>query len=432
MTFGFIGTGNMGGALARAAAKAVAPADVFLYNRTMEKAANLARELGAKTASAEDIAARCDYVFLGVKPGQIPALLASLRPVLEGRETPAVVVSMAAGVTLKALRDKTFETCPIIRIMPNTACAVGAGLTLYDCSEAVTETQLQGFLDGMASSGRMERLAENLIDAGSAVAGCGGAFACLFMEALADGAVSCGLPRDKANVYAAQMLRGGGRLVYSTCTFSPQENEGAVSAFLHAHPEFYVEEVSAPWFSPGRPEWVEDPAPGLEHTFRLWPHHLRGEGHYAAVLRKRGEDVSEQPEEKTGRFPTEFLEFQKASGAALPCGKPLLFGSTLYQMPDGTPELCGLKVLRAGLELGQLLRGRFEPAHAWALWLKDAKSVADLPSDSEAIRRYLAGEAISGIQTGWTLVRVDSLTLGWAKGSAGQLKNHYPKALRRG
>ena len=138
MTFGFIGTGNMGGALARAAAKAVAPADVFLYNRTMEKAANLARELGAKTASAEDIAARCDYVFLGVKPGQIPALLASLRPVLEGRETPAVVVSMAAGVTLKALRDKTFETCPIIRIMPNTACAVGAGLTLYDCSEAVT------------------------------------------------------------------------------------------------------------------------------------------------------------------------------------------------------------------------------------------------------------------------------------------------------
>ena len=231
---------------------------------------------------------------------------------------------------------------------------------------------------------------------------------------------------------AAQMLRGGGRLVYSTCTFSPQENEGAVSAFLHAHPEFYVEEVSAPWFAPGRPNWVEDPAPGLEYTFRLWPHHLRGEGHYAAVLRKRGEDVSEQPEEKSGRFPPEFLEFQKASGAALPCGKPLLFGSTLYQMPEGTPELCGLKVLRAGLELGQLLRGRFEPAHAWALWLKDAKSVAGFPSDSEEIRRYLAGETISGAQTGWTLVRVDGLTLGWAKGSAGQLKNHYPKALRRG
>ena len=231
---------------------------------------------------------------------------------------------------------------------------------------------------------------------------------------------------------AAAMLRGGGRLVYSTCTFSPQENEGTVSAFLHTHPDFYIEALDAPWFSPGRPDWVCDPAPGLEHTFRLWPHDLRGEGHYAAVLRKRGEDVSEQPEEKSGRFPPEFLEFQKASGAALPCGKPLLFGSTLYQMPEGTPELCGLKVLRAGLELGQLLRGRFEPAHAWALWLKDAKSVAGFPSDSEEIRRYLAGETISGAQTGWTLVRVDGLTLGWAKGSAGQLKNHYPKALRRG
>ena len=130
MTYGFIGTGNMGGALARAAAKAAGPANVLLYNRTMEKAERLARELGAKTAAAEDIAARCDYVFLGVKPGQIPALLASLKPVLERRETPAVVVSMAAGVTLKALRDNAFETCPIIRIMPNTACAVGAGLVL--------------------------------------------------------------------------------------------------------------------------------------------------------------------------------------------------------------------------------------------------------------------------------------------------------------
>ena len=212
MTYGFIGTGNMGGALARAAAKAASPADVYLCNRTMEKAEKLAHALGAKTAAAEDIAARCDYVFLGVKPAQIPALLASLRPVLEGRETPAVVVSMAAGVTLKALQDNAFETCPVIRIMPNTACAVGAGLTLYDCGKSVTDAQLQGFLDGMAASGRLERLPENLIDAGSAVAGCGGAFACLFMEALADGAVSCGLPRDKANVYAAQMLLGAAQL----------------------------------------------------------------------------------------------------------------------------------------------------------------------------------------------------------------------------
>ncbi len=212
MTFGFIGTGSMGGALAKAAAKAIDPAQVRLCNRTMAKAEVLAKALGAKTAAAEEIAAQCDYVFLGVKPAQIAPLLAQLKPCLAGRETPAVVVSMAAGVTLRALQEVVFDGCPIVRIMPNTACAVGAGLTLYDTNDAVTEPQLQGLLAGLAASGRLEKLPESLIDAGSAVAGCGGAFACLFMEALADGAVSCGLPRDKANIYAAQMLLGAAKL----------------------------------------------------------------------------------------------------------------------------------------------------------------------------------------------------------------------------
>ena len=85
---------------------------------------------------------------------------------------------------------------------------------------------------------------------------------------------------------AAAMLRPGGHLVYSTCTFSPEENEGTISAFLHAHADFSVLSVGAPWFCPGRPEWVADPAPGLKYTVRLFPHKLRGEGHYAAVLRR--------------------------------------------------------------------------------------------------------------------------------------------------
>ena len=231
---------------------------------------------------------------------------------------------------------------------------------------------------------------------------------------------------------AAKMLRGGGRLVYSTCTFSPQENEGVISAFLKSHPDFEIERVDAPWFSPGRPDWVDDPAPGLEHTFRLWPHRLRGEGHYAAVLKKCGEDAFESAAEPSGAFSPEFRSFCRASGAALPEGYPVLFGETVYLAPKQLPQLRGLKVLRAGLELGQTLRGRFEPAHAWALWLKSAQSVAELENGSDALRRYLAGEAIPGEQTGWTLVRVDALSLGWAKGSGGQLKNHYPKALRRG
>lgn len=211
MTYGFIGTGNMGGALARALVRAVSPSDVYLNNRTPAKAEALAAELGARADTAAHIAAACDYIFLGVKPNLIAGVLAQLAPTLAQRTDKPVLVSMAAGVTIAAL-EQAAPGCPILRIMPNTACAVGAGLVLYDGNDAVTETQLQGFLDGMAASGRLERLPENLIDAGSAVAGCGGAFACLFMEALADGAVSCGLPRDKANVYAAQMLLGAAQL----------------------------------------------------------------------------------------------------------------------------------------------------------------------------------------------------------------------------
>ena len=94
------------------------------------------------------------------------------------------------------------------------------------------------------------------------------------------------------------------------------------------------------------------------------------------------------------------------------------------------PPLDGLKVLRAGLELGQILKNRFEPAHAWALWLKTAGSVADFSADSSQISAYLRGETISGSQIGWTLLCVDGLSLGWVKGSGGILKNHFPKALR--
>lgn len=180
MKVGFIGTGNMGGALAHAAAQSPAPAELLLSNRTPEKAQALAQQLGATVSDNETIAQTCDYIFLGVKPQMMADLLARLRPIL--------------------------------RIMPNTACAVGAGLTLYVPSPEVTEEQLSAFLTLMSASGRLEPLEEHLIDAGSAVAGCGGAFVSLFLEALADGAVTCGLPRDKARRYAAQMVLGTAQL----------------------------------------------------------------------------------------------------------------------------------------------------------------------------------------------------------------------------
>ncbi len=245
---------------------------------------------------------------------------------------------------------------------------------------------------------------------------------------------------------AAGMLAPGGRLVYSTCTFAPQENEGTVSRFLAEAPDFTVAAAEAPWFAPGRPGWVENPAPGIERTFRLWPHKLNGEGHYAAVLEKRNDSAVEtarcgrpsdlpsrgRPRRAAPTDPEALLQaFCKETGAALPEGRLLEFGQSLLLVPDGMPELHGLKVLRAGLELGQVLKNRFEPAHAWALWLKIARSAADFPADSPEIAAYLRGQTLSGPQTGWTLVTADGLSLGWAKGSGGSLKNHFPKALRR-
>ena len=231
---------------------------------------------------------------------------------------------------------------------------------------------------------------------------------------------------------AAKMLRPGGRLVYSTCTFSPVENEGVISDFLWRNPDFSVENRPAPDFSPGRPDWVEHPAPGLEHTFRLWPHKLRGEGHYAAVLKKAGDaPAAELPLEPAAKTPAELTQFCRQTGAALPEGKLLLFGQVAYLVPQGLPEIKGLRVLRAGLELGQTMRNRFEPAHAWALWLKGLENSVSLAADAPELGQYLSGNVLPSGLRGWTLVRVDGLSLGWAKGDGTQLKNHYPKALRR-
>ena len=214
MIIGFIGTGNMGGALATAAAKT--DAGILLCNRTMAKAEALAQALKCNTATAQEIAATCDYIFLGVKPQMMQGLLDSLRLLLAARKTPCVLVTMAAGLTMESIRTMLGLDLPVIRIMPNVACRVGQGLTLYSCSADVTAEQKREFLRILSASGRLEELDEHLIDAGSAVAGCGGAFACLFLEALADGAVTCGLPRDKAMRYAQQMLLGTAALAKET------------------------------------------------------------------------------------------------------------------------------------------------------------------------------------------------------------------------
>lgn len=223
----------------------------------------------------------------------------------------------------------------------------------------------------------------------------------------------CAARQQEILASAAEMLAPGGRLVYSTCTFSPEENEGVISAFLHAHPAFSVEPVEAPWFSPARPDWIDDPAPGLEHAFRLWPHCLRGEGHFAAVLRSHADGARQDvPTERPAQLPAAAADFLRSCTQPMPDGVPVCFGSVCYLAPTETPALSGLRVLRAGLELGELRRDRFSPAHALALWLHTYPQTADFPADGPEIAAYLRGETLHGTQRGWTLLTAGGLSLG--------------------
>ena len=207
-TFSFIGTGNMGGALARAAVRKLPPETVFLSNRTPEKAEKLAVELGCPCGTVDRAAKDGKFIFLGVKPQMMAGLLTEISPLLAAREDRFILVTMAAGLTMKRIAAMAGGDYPVIRIMPNTPCAVGEGVILCDANELVSQEELDEFMDGMGGAGIIDRLDEKLIDAGSAVAGCGPAFACLMMEALSDGGVACGLPRQKALLYAAQMMKG--------------------------------------------------------------------------------------------------------------------------------------------------------------------------------------------------------------------------------
>ena len=188
----------------------------MVSNRTLEKAEALSQALSCRVATATEVAESCDLVFLGVKPQMMAGLLADLQPALERRKTPVTLVSMAAGVSMAQIRAMAGGDYPVIRVMPNTPVAVGQGVVLYDQTDNVTVEAKALFLTAMGTAGLLDPLEERLMDAGSAVAGCGPAFADLFLEALADGGVLCGLPRAKAMVYAAQMLLGAASLALET------------------------------------------------------------------------------------------------------------------------------------------------------------------------------------------------------------------------
>ncbi|WP_441889928.1 RsmB/NOP family class I SAM-dependent RNA methyltransferase [Paenibacillus sp. YAF4_2] len=245
--------------------------------------------------------------------------------------------------------------------------------------------------------------------------------------------------------HAAIMLKPGGVLVYSTCTFNRSENEDTIDQFIVSHPSFRVEQVE-----------------------RLWPHQVRGEGHFVARLRKASDEGQlkvghiDEPDLRSSKDKRRERDMRSARQAkpltaelalwssfaeqALPgftlgAGEPIRFGDALYWLPHqssgsfGAADLDGLKVARPGLHLGDIRKNRLEPAHALALAVQsdEAAWVQSYTPDSPEIAAYLRGETLpaNGDVSGWGLVAVDGLPLGWAKASNGQLKNHLPKGLRR-
>lgn len=214
MKVGFIGCGNMGGALARAIGS-ICGVEILLADRDSEKAEALARELGGKADAAESLCRECDFLFLGVKPNGLAPLLSELDSALK-LNTGVVLVSMAAGVTLATLESLTGSPYPTVRIMPNTPVAVGEGMTVYAKNALVTEEKEAEFLRIMKPTGTLDKLDEELIDAACAVSGCGPAFAYMFIDALADGGVSAGLSREAALLFAAEMVRGAAKMVLSS------------------------------------------------------------------------------------------------------------------------------------------------------------------------------------------------------------------------
>jgi 16S rRNA C967 or C1407 C5-methylase (RsmB/RsmF family)/NOL1/NOP2/fmu family ribosome biogenesis protein len=242
---------------------------------------------------------------------------------------------------------------------------------------------------------------------------------------------------------AAQMVRPGGLIAYSTCTFAAEEDEGSIARFLQSHADFeLVDAMRRPGFAEGRPDWLagELALPALKRTVRLWPHLWQGEGHFVALLRRAEAGPAEAPRPwRLPRLPAAafrlYHAFCQDNLTRMPAEDRLtVTGTYLYQIPPDLPDLSGLRFIHPGWWLGTLKTDRFEPSHALAMALDadDVRRKADLPAVGMDVQAYLRGETVrSEGDDGWVLVTVDGFALGWGKRVRGILKSHYPRGLRR-
>lgn len=243
---------------------------------------------------------------------------------------------------------------------------------------------------------------------------------------------------------AAAMLKPGGMLLYSTCTFDPLENEGSVSRLLKQYPEFELQEIrSYEGFREGRPEYASIRQEEFRKTVRIFPHHMKGEGHYLALLKKGNGEGSETQTSRIhpakGRsasyekLPEDLRNFLQLVHRPFDAGRFDIRKDRVYYMPEGLPDLTGIRFLRSGLLIGELKKGRFEPSQALAMNLKkeEYENILDFPLSDERVIKYLKGETIltddltGPKEKGWYLVCVDGYPLGFGKLSQGTLKNKY-------
>lgn len=209
---GFIGCGNMGSALAVAVSKAQG-SEILLTDALCEKAELMAQKTGGTVTTTEDIAKTAKYIFLGVKPQMMADLINEIAPVLKQRKDRFILVTMAAGIKIAKFNEMLDAKMPIIRIMPNTPVMVGEGMILYSPCKAITDEEIAEFNEIIEFSGRLDRLPEELIDAGCVVSGCGPAFVYMFAESMAKAGSEFGLDNEKAIEYAAQTLLGAAKLM---------------------------------------------------------------------------------------------------------------------------------------------------------------------------------------------------------------------------
>jgi len=236
------------------------------------------------------------------------------------------------------------------------------------------------------------------------------------------------------------MLKPGGVLAYSTCTFSPEENEKVIASFIERHSDYELLDIpKTGGMEGGRPEWAGGGS-DLAKTVRLWPHRVKGEGHFAALLKKNGERIpaaGEAPEEcieDSGIPMAVFRRFEEKNLNTSIKGCFNMKGANLYNLPVRLPDLSGIRTAKFGWYLGEFRNDRFEPSHSMltALKRKDIRNTIDFGAGSSEVISYLKGETlmIEG-EKGLTGICVDGYTVGWAKQAGDALKNLYPKGWRR-